>query len=96
MDQINYAQVVLIPMDTAESISEYRPISLLNCIVKILAKVLANKLASRLHELIGEYQTVFIKGRTILDGNVKMHGVVHRIKRSRKTRFILKLDFEKV
>lgn len=68
MDRLNYVNIVLIPKkNIAEYITDYRLILLLNNTVKIITKILANRLAPKLLELVGEYQTRFIKGRNILD-----------------------------
>lgn len=94
MDKLSYINIVLISKkNTAEYIIDYRPISLLISTVKIILKILANRLAPKLPELVGKYQTGFIK-RSILDGIVITHEVVHQMKEKRRG-FSLKLDFEK-
>lgn len=45
----------------------FRPISLQNCSVKIIAKVLANTFQKELHFLIDWHQTGFLRGRSISD-----------------------------
>lgn len=68
LDRLNYACIVLIPKkECAERVSDYRPISPLNCSVKIISKVLASRLGPWRKELVGDYQTRFIKGRNIMD-----------------------------
>ncbi len=46
---------------------DYRPITLLNTELKILARVLANRLQLVISDLIGPEQTVAVKGRSIQD-----------------------------
>lgn len=45
--------------------------------------------------MVGDYLTGFIKGRSILDGIVITHEVVHQVRKDKKSGFLLKLDFEK-
>jgi len=51
----------------ASEVGEFKPISVMNSLVKILSKVLANKLRDVLREFIGEHQTGFSKDRCILE-----------------------------
>lgn len=57
----NPSFIVLIPKkDDAESLSDYRPISLIGCSYKILAKILASRLSKVLDGLISENQSALI------------------------------------
>ena len=49
-----------------ENIKNWRPLSLLNCDYKIIAKVLANRLSKVLTSIIAEDQTCSVPGRSIL------------------------------
>ena len=48
-----------------EGLDDYRPITLLNTELKILARVLANRLQFVISDLIGPEQTFAVKGRSI-------------------------------
>ncbi|GJR52184.1 RNA-directed DNA polymerase, eukaryota [Tanacetum coccineum] len=48
--------------------NNYRPINLLGCQYKILAKVLANRLALVLPSIISNLQSAYVKERQIMDG----------------------------
>ena len=50
-----------------EGLDDYRPITLLNTELKILARVLANRLQLVISDLIGPEQTFAVKGRSIQD-----------------------------
>ena len=50
-----------------ESLDDYRPITLLNTELKILARVLANHLQLVISDLISPEQTFAVKGRSIQD-----------------------------
>lgn len=58
----NSANIVLIPKNEwVEGISDYRPISLIHAIAKIIAKVPAMRLGPHMHSLISNVQNDFIK-----------------------------------
>lgn len=57
---------------------------MLNSMLKIISKVLANYLNPLLNEIIGEYQTGFIKGHNILDCNIMVLETLHHMKRRKK------------
>jgi hypothetical protein len=58
---------LLLKTPTAACLKDYRPISLIHCIGKLVSKVLANRLALRLAELIHPGQSAFNKGHFIQD-----------------------------
>ena len=67
--EINTSFLTLIPkVPNAVDLKEYRPISLVGCIYKLLSKVLANRLKKVLPSIIGPYQGAFVHNRQILDG----------------------------
>jgi hypothetical protein len=76
-------------------ISEFRPISLLGSLYKLLAKVLAVRMGKVMDFIISKNQSTFIKGRFLVDGVVVLNEVVDFVKRSKKECLILKADFEK-
>lgn len=68
IQRINYVYVVLLSKkDGIGTVSDYRPISLLNVIYKIITKVFTLKLNPLLDKLIHVSQSGFIPGRFILD-----------------------------
>jgi hypothetical protein len=78
-----------------QCLGDFRPISLLGCIYKLLAKVLAARLTSVMDPLISESQSAFLKGRQLVEGVVVMNEVIDFAKRRGKECIILKVDFEK-
>ena len=65
---LNASFLALIPKKVdAVEIKDFRPISLVGGIYKIISKVLANRLRRVAHGLISESQNAFVKGRQILD-----------------------------
>lgn len=93
---LNSTFIVLIPkVNNPTSLDEYRPISLIGYLYKILAKTLSIRLRKVLNSVIGNSQTAFLAGRQILDGVLILNEVIHDLKSKKKSGFILKADFSK-
>ena len=58
-------------------IREFRPISMVGSIYKVVSKILANRMRSVMPKLVGETQSAFMGGRQILDGALVACEVVH-------------------
>ncbi|RVX22528.1 Transposon TX1 uncharacterized 149 kDa protein [Vitis vinifera] len=76
-------------------ISDYRPISLVTSLYKIIAKVLSGRLRKVLHETSFGSQGVFVEGRQILDAVLTANEVVDEKRRSGEEWVVFKIDFEK-
>jgi hypothetical protein len=88
--------VSLIPkVDSPFGLGDFRPISLLGCLYKLIAKVLAGRLAKVMNSLIALNQSAFIKGRNLVDGVVVVNEMVDLARRTGKECIIFKVDFEK-
>jgi hypothetical protein len=88
--------VTLIPkVNSPFSLGDFRPISLLGILYKLIAKVLASRLAKVMNTLIAPTQSTFIKGRNLVDGVLVMNELVDLARRQRKQCLIFKVDFEK-
>ncbi|KAJ0475516.1 putative RNA-directed DNA polymerase [Helianthus annuus] len=74
---------------------EYRPISLIGCINKVVSKVLVNRLKVVIHKLVSEEQTGFLSGRSILDGVIILNELIPWLKKNKREGMILKVDIEK-
>ncbi|XP_017974450.1 PREDICTED: uncharacterized protein LOC108661541 [Theobroma cacao] len=65
---VNTSFIALIPkVQNPNNLGEYRPISLVSSLYKIVAKTLANRLRKAIGNVIGRYQFAFIKGRQLMD-----------------------------
>ena len=51
-----------------QQFSDFRPISLIGCMYKVLTKVLANGLNSVMGNVVAQCQPDYVKGRQVLDG----------------------------
>ncbi|XP_019255140.1 PREDICTED: uncharacterized protein LOC109233729 [Nicotiana attenuata] len=61
------ACLVLLPkVELPNSLTQFRPISRINFINKIISKIISTRLAPILPKIISAYQTGFVKGRTFL------------------------------
>jgi hypothetical protein len=65
---LNASFIALIPKKVrAIDIFDFRLISLISGVYKIIAKVLANRMSSIMEKIISKPQKAFVKGRQILD-----------------------------
>ncbi|XP_062188905.1 uncharacterized protein LOC133892218 [Phragmites australis] len=93
---LNFGIITLLPKQKeATQIQQFRPICLLNVSFKIFTKVLTNRIALVAQKVIQPSQSVFMKGRNILEGVVILHETIHEMHRKKLDGVILKLDFEK-
>ena len=79
----------------AVCIKNFRPISLIGSIYKILAKVLATCLQRVFPNLISLNQGAFVKGRQILNGVLIANECIHSRNLEKKPGLICKLDLKK-
>ena len=94
--RLNFPMITLVSKEeNASSMKKFRPISLLNCSFKIFTKVLTNRLAKIVNRLISNCQSVFIRGRFILESVVTAHEVIHDVHVRKERGLVLKIDYEK-
>ncbi|GAU47312.1 hypothetical protein TSUD_283800 [Trifolium subterraneum] len=93
---INSTFIALIQkVDNPQQLNDFRPISLVGSIYKILAKVLANRLRQVVGSVVSEVQSAFVKERQILDGILIANEVVDDAQKLHKELLLFKVDFEK-
>lgn len=79
----------------AKFCGSYRPISLINNDIKLLAKVLAKRLEAHLQSIISDDQTGFILGRQLSSNIRRLLNVVFTPSKSSKPEMVISLDAEK-
>ncbi|XP_058766944.1 uncharacterized protein LOC131640567 [Vicia villosa] len=88
--------LTLIPKrESPMGLGDYRPICLVGCIYKVVAKLLASRLKKVIGSLVSENQTAFIPGRQMLDGVLIANEIVDLAKKSKRSCLLFKVDFEK-
>ncbi|GKA23884.1 RNA-directed DNA polymerase, eukaryota, reverse transcriptase zinc-binding domain protein [Tanacetum coccineum] len=92
----NSSFIALIPkIPDANLVKDFRPITLIGSMYKIITKILANRLVGVLGDIVDEVQSAFIADRQILDGPFILNEVLQWCKLKKKQSLIFKVDFEK-
>jgi hypothetical protein len=90
---VNRALMTLLPKSSeADALKDYRPISLIHLISKLMSKVLANHLAQRLNELVHPSQCAFIRGRLLHDSFRFVQALARLLHVHRVLCLLLKVD----
>ena len=78
----NASFIALVPkVRDPSKLEQYRPISLVGAMYKIISKVLASRMKKVFPSLIDECQSAFVKGRGILDSVLMANEVVEDLRR---------------
>ncbi|KAL7614622.1 hypothetical protein Lser_V15G08580 [Lactuca serriola] len=92
----NSSNITLIPkIHDPLNLCDYRPISLIGCMYKVIAKLLAIRLKMVIGEVVDETQSTYIQGRHIHDGPLIINEIICWAKQKKKKMFLFKIDFEK-
>ena len=94
--RLNATFISLIPKkDLVVEVKDFRPISLMGSVYKIITKALAERLKPFLPSLITAAQGTFVKGRHILDGVLVANELIDSRLRSGIPGVLCKVDLEK-
>jgi len=92
----NASFIALVPkVKDPSKLDQFRPISLVGAIYKVIAKVLAGRLKKVLPSIVDESQSAFIKDRGLIDSVLLANEVIEDLRRKGKSGLCLKVDFEK-
>lgn len=93
---LNNAHIILLlKRADANSVTDYRPISLSHSTGKVISKLLATRLAGELNVLVSRSQSAFIKRRSIHDNFLYTQNIIKELHRSGLPALFLKLDIAK-
>lgn len=93
---LNTANIVMLPKkEDAVQLKDFRPISIISLISKIISKLLATRLSRFLPELISVNQTAFVRGRQISENFVAVREALQHISQTTEQAIFLKIDFAK-
>ncbi|KAK2411199.1 hypothetical protein QL285_046501 [Trifolium repens] len=81
-------------VDNPQWLNDFRPITFVGNLYKIVAKLLANRLRLVIGSVISEMQTAFVRDRQILDGILTANEVVDEAHKSKKELLLFKVDIE--
>ena len=94
--RLNTTFLALLPKkDDVESMKDFRPISLIGTIFKLISKVLADRLKKVISPLISTNQGAFIHGRQILDGVLLANELIYSRIKAKENGILCKIDIEK-
>lgn len=92
----NATFISLIPkFEGANKISDFRPISLVGSIYKIISKTLSCRLKEALKEVISPNQSTFLEGKQSVDGVLVANECLDAVLKNGEKSVLCKLDLEK-
>ncbi|KAM0826331.1 hypothetical protein ACQ4PT_068947 [Festuca glaucescens] len=92
----NQALVSLLPKHAeATKVKDFRPISLIHSVAKLVAKVLSSRLAPRMAEIVGPQKSAFIRGRCLHDKFQLVQLTARKLHALKREAVLLKLDITK-
>ncbi|KAL4383394.1 hypothetical protein GQ457_15G018290 [Hibiscus cannabinus] len=95
-EEFNHSFITLISKKGCpESLEDYRPISLVGGIYKILSKVIAGRLKCCMETVISNSQFAFIQGCQILDCSFIANECIDEVVRSKLRGVVFKIDFSR-
>ena len=96
MRQLNVTWVTHIPKnENPSTIEEYRPISMVGALHKIISKILSSRLKEVIAPLIDESQSAFVMNRQILDGALIANESLRWLRKKKIPGTLIKLYFQK-
>lgn len=91
-----FSLVIILKVVGTKNIKDFRSISLVDNMYKLLSKVLARTMSKVLGKIIGKNLNAFVKGRQILNSVMIASDIVDELVGQKKENIICKIDMEKV
>ena len=92
----NASFIALVPkVRDPSSLEQFRPISLVGAIYKIITKVLSIQMKKVMSMVIDDNQSAFLSDKGLLDSVVMANEVLEECRRTRRREVCFKVDFEK-
>ena len=96
LSRLNYTLITLIlKKGNSTKVSDYRPISFENGMIKLISKVLSIRLRAKINELVSKYQSAFIQGRVIFESFIAASEIVSFCHCTKTSDILYKIDFKK-
>lgn len=97
LKQWNSTSLILIPKTSnADKTKDFRPISCVNTLYKVISRLLTNRIQEILFHVISPSRSAFIKGRLLSENVLLATGIVHGYNRKNiSRRGMLKVDLRK-
>ena len=88
MKSLNSTFILMVPKkEEAHDFKDFRPISLVGSLYKLVANVLANRLKKVMSRLVNKAQNAFVEGKQILDASLIANEAIDSMVRKRKRVF---------
>jgi len=88
-----YFFTLILKVNSPFSLKEFRPISLLGSLYKLLWKVLGARLSKVVNSIISTSQPAFLQGRHLVDSVMIVNEMLDLAKKSNRECLILKVGF---
>ncbi|GJU43581.1 auxin efflux carrier [Tanacetum coccineum] len=97
LKELNHTYIALIPkVQIPMKVTDYRPISCYNVILKCISKIIANHIKNSLKVIISPNQSAFVPDRSITDNILLTHELMHNYHLDRgDPRCAFKVDIQK-
>ena len=76
-------------------LENWRPLTMLSCVYKLISKCIADRINNILHKLIHKDQNGFVPGRTIHESLRNTQDIIDYIKKKNRTGMMILVDFKK-